>query len=94
MLIVLLIFLTFSIWIFRIYLLSNWKHVFKFAFLNFILVSLYYSIIIYGGKYIFGHDGYGLKAFFWLLFTLFCHVLLGFTFALYKSYTLKNEKQT
>lgn len=81
-------------WLFSIYLLSYWKYVHWYAFLNLILIVIYFSIIIYGGKYLWGHDEYGLGAFLRLIFALILHTIIGFIFAIYKSYKLRKDERS
>ena len=93
MYIILVFFFIVALWLFSIYLLSYWKYVYWYAFFNLLLIVVYYSIIVYGGKYIWGHDEYGLGTFFKLILGLIIHVLIGFIFALYKSFALRNAKR-
>ncbi len=95
MYIILVFFFIVALWLFNLYLLSYWKYIYWFAFLNLILIALYFILIFYGGKDLWGHDEYGLGALFRFIFGLIIHVLIGFIFALYKSFTLrKHEKST
>jgi len=82
------------LWLFSLVLLSTWKHFFKFLLWNFLFTIAYFSIINFGGKYIFGHDEYGLKVFFSLIICVIIHVVIGFIFALYKNYQLRKDENT
>lgn len=71
-----------------IYMLYDWKNFTKFFIANGILIVGYVGFLIYG-KFIWGHNEYGLGFLFRLTLGLLAHVLIVFVFALIKNRQLK-----
>ena len=76
------------LWIWSIYLLSNWDKFRVFFIANGILIIAYVAFLIYG-KSIWGHDEYGLGFLLRLATFLLSHVVIVFIFALIKKQRLK-----
>jgi hypothetical protein len=92
--IILFIIFIIALWIFSIFLLSYWKYIYWFAFLNLTLIIFYFAFIIYGSDYLWGHDEYGLGTLVRLIFGVTCQTIIGFIFAIYKSYKLKKDEKS
>lgn len=87
--IILLVTLLLCLWLSSIYMLSGWKK-FKYFFVtNLILITIYWSVLIYGTS-IWGHDEYGLGFMYRLSICILIHVISVFIFALIKRKQLKN----
>ena len=60
-----------------------------------LLVVIYCSVIIFGDSFFWNDDLFGLGMIFRLIFAFITHTIIGFIFALYKSFKLrKDEKST
>ncbi|CAI8281831.1 MAG: Uncharacterised protein [Polaribacter sp. SA4-10] len=89
---ILLLIIPVFLWVFSLVLLSIWTHFLRFIIWNIILILFYFCTEIYLGNYIWGHDPYGIGTFFRLAFCLITHTVIGFLFALYRNYKLRNNE--
>lgn len=69
-------------WILSIFMLSDWKHFWKFFLANTLLFIAYLALTSYPEFMVFGHDKYGIKRFSTLVLATFTHIILGLIFAI------------
>jgi len=80
---------------FSFYLISFWKHFWKFFFVN-LLVLIGYSIVIIFGILDFwvDTDPYGIAAMLLFLKTIFFHIILNFVASIIINYRLRHFKNS
>jgi hypothetical protein len=73
-------------------LLREWKWIWEYSFLNFLILFSYGVVILLTNTFDLGHDEYGLAKLSAFIFTVVSHIALGFLFAI--GYRMKNKKKT
>lgn len=69
-------------WILSIFMLSDWKHFWKFFIANTLLFIAYLALTSNPELIDFEQDEYGLKRFSTLVLATFTHIILGLIFAI------------
>lgn len=77
------------LWMISLFILSSWKHFWKFFIANALVVLIYLTLIIDSNLLNFGHDEYGLKGLLTIVSCIVIHVVLGLLFAI--GYKLKSK---
>lgn len=82
------------LWTITVYILRKWKHIYRFCFVNVLLVALYFFLQFNSTLRIFKTDPMGLKNVFLFLYLIIFQTVSGFIFALYYKFKLsKNGNQ-
>ncbi|SHJ42441.1 hypothetical protein SAMN04488007_0291 [Maribacter aquivivus] len=77
------------LWALSIYLVRKWKHFWIFFAINFAILAIYTTYIIYGNLDFLGHDEYGLGRLMMLFAIPLIHVLIAFILAMVINYRLQ-----
>lgn len=80
------------IWLVSILMLKDWKHIWKYTLINFIIITAYGIAILTTDLIDFGHDEYGLKKLFGFIAAIVIHIFLGFIFGV--GYKLRKRVNT
>lgn len=80
------------IWLVSILMLKDWRHIWKYALINFVVLIAYGITILMTDLIDFGHVEYGLKKLFAFIASVVIHILLGFIFAV--GYKLRKRIDT
>jgi len=73
-------------------MLKDWKYIWKYALVNFVILTAYGIIILMTDLIDFGHDEYGLKKLFGFIAAVVIHIILGLIYAV--GYKLRKRIDT
>ncbi len=82
------------LWLLSLFFLHNWKHFWKFAGINFLVITVYSFIILSTNLIDYGHDEYGLGPIVTFVLSIVGHIILGFIFSIGYKFREKSKLQT